>query len=83
MRLRISIPVHGPLLQGIVISVSPVQLMPPFEALTEIDLEPVVVPLPPHDVVQGSQSLHWPQVQFTGPKHTYEKEIQFLISKRN
>ena len=73
------IPAQGPLLQGIVISVSPVQFRPPFVALREIDLKPVVVPLPPHDIVQGSHSLQWLQMQSTGPKSTLGKcEIQFV-----
>ena len=81
MRLRSFIPAQGPLLQGIVISVSPVQFWPPFVALREIDLNPVVVPLPPHDVVQGSHPLQWPQIQSTGPKSTIEKnEVQFAVS---
>ena len=81
MRLKSFIPAQGPLLQGIVISVSPVQFRPPFVALREIDLKPVVVPLPPHDVVQGSHSLQWPQIQSTGPKSTREKnEIQLAVS---
>ena len=64
---NIALPIHSPSLQDIVISVSPEQSMPPFEASMDMDLLRDFEPIP-QVVVQFDHSPHCCQTQFTGSK---------------